>query len=79
MTTTPAGAVRRRILIVEDEPDIVRGLTDAIEFEGFEVTATGEGREGVRRMRDGGADLVILDLILPTAGDDSRVIYQCPR
>ena len=65
MTTTPGGAVRRRILIVEDEPDIVRGLTDAIEFEGFEVTATGEGREGVRRMRDEGADLVILDLMLP--------------
>ena len=65
MTVTPAGAVRRRILIVEDEPDIVRGLTDAIEFEGFEVTATGEGREGVRRMREEGADLVILDLMLP--------------
>ena len=56
---------RRRILIVEDEPDIVRGLTDAIEFEGFEVVSTGEGRAGVRKMKEEGADLVILDLMLP--------------
>ncbi|MSP58837.1 MAG: response regulator transcription factor [Myxococcales bacterium] len=61
------GAVqqRKRILIVEDEPDIVRGLTDALEFEGFEVVSTGQGREGVRMARDRGADCVILDLMLP--------------
>jgi DNA-binding response OmpR family regulator len=56
---------RKRILIIEDEPDIVRGLTDAIEFEGFEVSSTGEGKAGVRAMRERGADCVILDLMLP--------------
>jgi len=30
--------MRTRILIVEDEPDIVRGLSDALEFEGLDVT-----------------------------------------
>jgi DNA-binding response OmpR family regulator len=65
MTTTLPPAQRRRILIVEDEPDIVRGLQDALEFEGFEVAATAEGQGGVRVMRDKGADLVILDLMLP--------------
>ena len=29
-----------RILLVEDEPDIVRGLTDVLEFEGYEVVTT---------------------------------------
>jgi DNA-binding response OmpR family regulator len=53
------------VLIVEDEPDIVRGLTDALEFEGFDVIATSSGRAGVRLMRDKGADCVILDLMLP--------------
>ena len=57
--------LRRRILIIEDEPDIVRGLTDAVEFEGFEVLSTGEGKSGVRLARDPGADLIILDLMLP--------------
>jgi DNA-binding response OmpR family regulator len=57
--------LHKKVLIVEDEPDIVRGLTDALEFEGFEVTATSSGRGGVRLMRDKGADCVILDLMLP--------------
>ncbi len=72
-TTTPPGstsgsvqpAARQRILIVEDEPDIIGGLTDALEFEGFEVMAATDGRSGVREMRERGADLVILDLMLP--------------
>ena len=34
---------KKRLLVIEDEPDIVRGLKDALEFEGFEVLAAGEG------------------------------------
>ncbi|HZS37826.1 MAG TPA: response regulator transcription factor [Polyangia bacterium] len=56
---------KKRILIVEDEPDIVRGLTDALEFENLDVVSTGIGKEGVRIMKDRGADCVILDLMLP--------------
>jgi two-component system, OmpR family, alkaline phosphatase synthesis response regulator PhoP len=61
----PAPVARRRILIVEDEPDIARGLRDALEFEQFEVATTGQGRDGVRHVRERGVDLVILDLMLP--------------
>jgi DNA-binding response OmpR family regulator len=64
-TTPVQPATRRRILIVEDEPDIARGLTDALEFEGFDVTAVGTGREGVTTVRERKPDLVILDLMLP--------------
>jgi DNA-binding response OmpR family regulator len=56
---------RKRILIVEDEPDIVRGLKDALEFEGFEVVSATVGKDGVKVMRDRAADCVILDLMLP--------------
>ena len=58
-------ALRRRILVIEDEPDIARGLRDALEFEGFEVTTAGLGREGIKSLRERGTDLVILDLMLP--------------
>ena len=44
-------ANRRRVLLVEDEPDIARGLRDALEFEGFEVFSTSLGREGVTAVR----------------------------
>jgi DNA-binding response OmpR family regulator len=56
---------KRRILVVEDEPDIARGLRDALEFEQFDVTTTGHGREGIRILRERSSDLVILDLMLP--------------
>ena len=58
-------ASRRRILIIEDEPDLVRGLRDALEFEGFDIISSGVGREGVKLARERGADLVLLDLMLP--------------
>jgi DNA-binding response OmpR family regulator len=58
-------ANRRRILVIEDEPDIARGLRDALEFEQFEVTTASMGREGIKNLRERGADLVILDLMLP--------------
>jgi DNA-binding response OmpR family regulator len=56
---------RRRILIVEDEPDLVRGLRDALEFEGFDVVSSGQGRDGVKLARERTPDLVLLDLMLP--------------
>ena len=57
--------MKKKVLIVEDEPDIVRGLRDALEFEGFEVLASGEGREAVRLAKERAPDCVILDLMLP--------------
>jgi DNA-binding response OmpR family regulator len=58
---------KRKILVIEDEPDIVRGLRDALGFEGFEVEAAGTGEEGVRQARETSPDCVILDLMLPDA------------
>ena len=67
MTAPPGTAAggRRRVLIIEDEPDLVRGLRDALEFEGFEILAAGLGREGVALARERGPDLVLIDLMLP--------------
>ena len=56
---------RKKILIIEDEPDIVRGLSDSLEFEGFDVISASEGREGVKLARDRAPDCIVLDLMLP--------------
>jgi DNA-binding response OmpR family regulator len=64
ISVTPS-TPRRRILVVEDEPDIARGLRDALEFEGFDVATTVSGRAGIKLLRERGADLVLLDLMLP--------------
>jgi DNA-binding response OmpR family regulator len=58
-------AEKKKILVIEDEPDIVRGLRDALEFEGFEVQAEGTGAEGLAAAMEWGPDCVLLDLMLP--------------
>lgn len=61
----PDDSPKKRILVIEDEPDIVRGLRDALEFEGFEVQARGTGAEGLAAALDWAPDAVLLDLMLP--------------
>jgi DNA-binding response OmpR family regulator len=56
---------RKKILIIEDEPHIVLGLTDALEFEGFAVVSAGKGKDGVLLARQEKPDAILLDLMLP--------------
>ena len=62
--TEPEGT-QKKILVIEDEPDIVRGLKDALSFEGFLVEARGTGVDGLRAAGEWGPDLILLDLMLP--------------
>ncbi len=59
------GDEKKRILIIEDEPDLIRGLADALEFEGFRVDSAATGAEGVAKAGDMHPDCVLLDLMLP--------------
>src|SRR3954468_12712493 len=56
---------KKTILIIEDEPHIVLGLKDALEFEGFRVASAGKGRDGVTLAKHEKPDAVLLDLMLP--------------
>lgn len=55
----------KTILVVDDEPHIVLGLQDALEFEGFRVVTAATGTEAVERYRAERPDAVLLDLMLP--------------
>jgi two-component system alkaline phosphatase synthesis response regulator PhoP len=54
-----------KILIIEDEPDMVLGLKDNFEFEGYEVSTASDGVAGLERARSHKPDVVILDIMLP--------------
>jgi sigma-B regulation protein RsbU (phosphoserine phosphatase) len=54
-----------RILIVEDDPAILCGLKDNLEFESHYVLTAVDGEAGYRAVREHAPDLVILDLMLP--------------
>jgi DNA-binding response OmpR family regulator len=54
-----------RVLIIEDERQMVRGLRDVFEFEGYEVIAAENGRDGLAAVGQSRPDCIILDLMLP--------------
>ena len=54
-----------KILIVEDEPNMVAGLRDNFEYEGFQVITALDGVEGLERGLKDSPDLVVLDVMMP--------------
>jgi DNA-binding response OmpR family regulator len=56
---------RKTILVVDDEPHIILGLQDALEFEGFRVVTASTGALAVDVHRRERPDAVLLDLMLP--------------
>ncbi|MCA1687020.1 MAG: response regulator transcription factor [Actinobacteria bacterium] len=56
---------RRKILVVDDEPKLVRVVREYLEHDGYRVVSAGDGREALERFRQERPDLVVLDLMLP--------------
>lgn len=56
------------ILVVEDEETLAESIRYNLAREGYEVTVVGDGREAVDAHRRRGADLILLDLMLPGLG-----------
>ncbi len=57
----------RRILVVEDDAAIRRGIVDALRYAGYDTIESGDGTEGGGIARAADLDLVILDVVLPGA------------
>jgi len=55
----------KTVLVVDDEPDIVELVSYNLTKEGFQVSSASDGEEALNKLRKGGFDLVILDLMLP--------------
>ena len=62
MVTTAAPT---RVLVVDDEPMVREVLARYLEREGFQVDLAADGDDALRRFRSVGADLILLDLMLP--------------
>jgi two-component system, OmpR family, response regulator len=62
MTDTASG---HRVLVVDDEPNIVEVVTMALRFQGFEVEAASTGREALSAVNRFKPHLMVLDVMLP--------------
>jgi DNA-binding response OmpR family regulator len=68
----PAGRRVPRIVVVEDDPDVREIEMFLLESEGFECVGVSEGGPAALTIKNQGADLVILDMLLP--GKDGNAI-----
>jgi DNA-binding response OmpR family regulator len=57
-----------KILVVDDEKLLVKGIKFNLENEGYNVEAAYDGEEGVELARAGGFDLIVLDVMMPRLG-----------
>jgi len=55
----------RKILIVDDEPDVLETIRFRLEQEGYEVATAANGLEGLGAVRSRKPDLLVLDVMLP--------------
>ena len=60
--------VMAKILLVEDEVFLVELYYDLLTGEGYEVDKATDGEQALEKMKQGGYDLVLLDLIIPKLG-----------
>jgi two-component system, OmpR family, response regulator len=54
-----------RLLIVEDEPDLLAGLAKALREEDYAVDTAADGEDGLYKATEAPYDVVILDVMLP--------------
>ena len=62
---TAAAGLKKRILVVEDELYLRDLYLEILKEEGFEVDSACDGEEAYEKMKAGGYDLVLLDIMLP--------------
>jgi two-component system, OmpR family, KDP operon response regulator KdpE len=75
LSAGPAGPGRARVLIVEDEPALLRALRIDLRARGYEVQTAATGRDALALARQRPPDVVLLDLGLPD-GDGTAVITK---
>ena len=71
-----AARTPRTMLVVDDEPSIVRGLTRLLRHEGYEVTAARNGCEALAQLHHQRYDVILTDLRMPTL-DGARSMRGC--
>lgn len=55
----------KRVLVVDDQPDVCEFLAFGLQSAGFEVEVAANGREALERQHQHGADVVVIDIFMP--------------
>jgi len=68
----------KKILVVDDEPEVVEVVSSRLKSNGYEVISAANGREGIKAARQQQPDLIIMDIIMPnlSGGDAVRLLMS---
>ena len=66
----------KKIIIIDDDIDLVEALRLTLESEGFEVIDAQDGEKGLQKIKDEKPDLVLLDVMMGTQDEGFHVAYQ---
>lgn len=65
-----------KILIIDDDPDIVEAMRMPLEANAYHVISAGSGREGLKKVKEEMPDLIILDVMMETDTEGFHVAYK---
>jgi len=68
--------MKKKIIIIDDDVDLVEAMRLTLENEGFEVIDAQEGEKGLEKTRNEIPDLIILDVMMGTQDEGFHVAYQ---
>lgn len=66
----------KKILIIDDDIDLVEAMRLTLESAGFEVIDAQDGQKGLRKIADEKPDLVLLDVMMDTQDEGFHIAYQ---
>jgi CheY-like chemotaxis protein len=65
-----------KILIIDDDPDIIEAMRMPLEANSYEVISANNGKEGLQKVKDEIPDLIILDVMMETDTEGFHVAYK---
>lgn len=68
------GEKRRKVLIIDDDPDFVKSTGTVLKSGGYEVVEAYSGKEGLEKSKTEKPDLYIIDLMMETYSEGSNIV-----
>jgi len=68
--------VSKKIIIVDDDPDIVESMRIVLEKEGYDIITASNGKEGLEKIKKERPNLILLDIMMNTRDEGFQVSYQ---
>ncbi|MCL4533749.1 MAG: response regulator [Bacteroidetes bacterium] len=68
--------MQRRILVVDDDPDIVESIRLVLEANSYRVITSGGAEEGLARARSEKPDVILLDIMMPDGTEGFQFVWE---